>query len=169
MSIAEARVQGYARQADADLRAYELYSRHPDALASECHKLLFLQMACEKVVKAYLVLGGTDPQTLQGSHAYIAKPLPGILRQQMTREGRDSRKLEGVFLKFKQIAGEVELLNPAVDRGGRRPANCEYPWERGDRVMSPLDYQFEVSRILLRPAGVTFRKQLRQAIDIILT
>lgn len=169
MNTADAWMRGYARQADADLRAYELYGRHPEALASECHKLLFLQMGCEKVGKAYLILGGADPQALQGSHAYIAKPLPQILRQQMVREGRDSRKLEGLFLKFKQIAKEIELLNPSIDRGGKRSENCEYPWEIGGQVVSPLDYQFEVSRLILLPAGVTFRKQLRQAIDIILT
>ena len=40
---------GYAQQANADFRAWELYEQHPEAVAAECHKLLFLQMACEKL------------------------------------------------------------------------------------------------------------------------
>jgi hypothetical protein len=34
----------YARQANADFKAWELYEQHPEAVAAECHKLLFLQM-----------------------------------------------------------------------------------------------------------------------------
>ena len=56
------------RQADADFRAWELYEHHPEALAANCHKLLFLQMACEKLCKAYLIQGGTSPRALQSSH-----------------------------------------------------------------------------------------------------
>ncbi len=64
----------YARQADADLRAWELSEQHPDAVAAECHRLLFLQMACEKLCKAYLIQGGAVPGHLQTSHGYIANP-----------------------------------------------------------------------------------------------
>jgi hypothetical protein len=39
--------RSYARQADADLSAWDFYENHPQALAAECHKLLFLQMACK--------------------------------------------------------------------------------------------------------------------------
>ena len=67
---------GFARQADADFRAYELYASHPEAVASECHVLLFLQMSCEKLCKAHLIQAGADPYSLQGSHAYITKTLP---------------------------------------------------------------------------------------------
>ena len=168
MSVSDAWMRGYGRQADADLRAYELYSRYPLALASECHKLLFLQMACEKACKAYLIRGGADLMTLQGSHAKIAGPLPGILRQHMTQSGWNPRKLEGLIQKFRHIAREIELLNPAVDDGGNRDENCEYPWAAGKSIISPLDHRFEVSQLVFQPAGITFRKMLRQVINFII-
>jgi hypothetical protein len=63
----------YARQGDADLTTFE--KLQPIELPP-CHKLQFLQMACEKLVKAHLCGSGTSPGTLQQSHAYIAGTLP---------------------------------------------------------------------------------------------
>lgn len=161
-------MQAYGRQADADLRAHELYASHPLAVSTEAHSLLFLQMACEKACKAYLIRGGENPQTLQSSHAKIAGPLPAIRRRRMLNSGRDPHAIEGLLTRFRHIARQIELLNPAVDDSGKRPDNCEYPWVFGQKITSPLDYQFEVSRLVVQPAGVTFRKMLRQAIDDIL-
>jgi hypothetical protein len=50
-------VKAYARQADKDFVAWELYEKHPEAVAAECHKLHFLQMACEKLCKAHREAG----------------------------------------------------------------------------------------------------------------
>ena len=44
---------GYAQQANADFRAWEHYEQHPEAVAAEYHRLLFLQMACEKLCKEH--------------------------------------------------------------------------------------------------------------------
>jgi len=55
MASARDWANGFARQADADFRAWELYELHPEALAERCHKLLFLQMACEKLCKAHMI------------------------------------------------------------------------------------------------------------------
>src|ERR1700677_2344759 len=71
--------RGYARQADADFKMFQ--SLEPESSVESCHKLQFLQMACEKLVKAHLCGEGTDPTALQTSHAYIAGTLPVILRQ----------------------------------------------------------------------------------------
>ena len=72
---------GYARQAGADFATYlELQG---NSSIPQCHKLQFLQMACEKLVKAHLIAGGTDPKTLQTSHAYVAGTLPVVIRQQL--------------------------------------------------------------------------------------
>jgi hypothetical protein len=61
MSAVEEWSQAFARQADADFRAWQAYERHPAALVAECQKLLFLQMACEKLCKAYLIRSGPPP------------------------------------------------------------------------------------------------------------
>jgi hypothetical protein len=69
-------VHALARQARADFRGWEFYQEHPKAVASECHRLLLLQMACEKTCKAYLVNAGADPMELRRSHGYTKAQLP---------------------------------------------------------------------------------------------
>ncbi|MDB5350931.1 MAG: hypothetical protein JWN86_2178 [Planctomycetota bacterium] len=158
----------YARQADADFRAWELCETHPEAVAAECHKLLFLQMACEKLCKAHLIRGGTVPQDLQSSHGYIEKPLPLVMRQQIIHLGQNPKKMQSVLTLCRHLAGEIEVLNPAMRRDGQRPDNCEYPWEAGDRVISPLTWSFQALRLCTVSAGRTFVKLLRGAIDRII-
>jgi len=62
----------YAKQALADLLARERLLQHADV--PDCQQLHFLQMACEKLCKAYLCGQGVDPETLRGSHAYNQRP-----------------------------------------------------------------------------------------------
>ena len=57
-------------------------------------------------------------------------------------------------------------MNPAVNRNGLRPDNCEYPWENGAQALhSPLDWTFSPLRLLRGPFGPTFVKLLRLAIS----
>ncbi len=155
----------YARQADVDLRAWELCEECPEAVAASCHKLLFLQMACEKLCKARLIHGGTAPELLQSSHGYIANPLPVVIRQQIVFMKRDVGGMQGVLSLVRHLAEEIEVLSPSIRRDGRRPDNCEYPWAAGDRVVSPLDWNFHPLRLCGVPAGRTFIKLLRGVID----
>ena len=121
-----------------------------------------MQMACEKLVKAHLCKGGgVDPKTLEKSHAYIAGTLPVVLRQQLLVCHRATWNIKHIRL----LAEEIEMLAPAVRRGGTRPDNCEYPWpdSRGN-VISPLDWSFKPSQLLLAKAGTTFLKLILEAI-----
>lgn len=70
---------GHARQADADFNMFQRLAS-PDGTTGflECHKLQFLQMACEKLVKAHLCGEGSNPIGLQTSHAYVASALPVV-------------------------------------------------------------------------------------------
>ncbi len=158
----------YAHQANADFRAWELYEQHPEAVAAECDKLLFLQMACEKPCKAYLIRSGTPTEVLQASHGYIANPLRIVIRQQINHMRQSLNGMQGVLTLVRHLAEEIELLNPAVVRDGRRPDNCEYPWEAGDQVVSPLNWSFPPLRLCNVPAGRIFIKLLRGAIDRII-
>ena len=56
----------YARQADAD---FQTFQSSQDLSIPECHRQLFLQMACEKRVRAHLCGRGTDPVDVRASHA----------------------------------------------------------------------------------------------------
>ena len=118
---------GYARQADADFELFLALSSL-DAVET-CHKLQFLQMTCEKLVKAHLCGEGVDPATLQASHAYVANTLPVVLRQAAVALNFKGKHARWVLLHARHLAQEIEVLAPAVKRGGLRPDNCEYPWE----------------------------------------
>ena len=70
--------KAYGRQASSDWRTYGLLVRHR---ADLCQQLRYLQMACEKLSKAYLVAAGADPETMQSEHRAAGKQLPFIVRQ----------------------------------------------------------------------------------------
>jgi len=157
----------YARQADADFKSWSLLQT--DGSVPECHKLLFLQMACEKLCKAHLVRAGSSPADIQKSHAYIAKNLPLVVRNEALARSKKLKGMKQLLKAVRQVAQEIEVLNPAVDRNGQRPDNCEYPWEiaTGD-ILSPLDWTFHPGALLLAPNGRTILKLIRGAIDALL-
>lgn len=162
---------GYARQADADFKMFQMLgSPELEAFAVvDCHKLLFLQMACEKLAKAHLCAGGTDPAALQRSHAYIAGTLPVILRHTAVLLNYKSKQANWVLEHAKHLAQEIECLAPAVKRGGQRRDNCEYPWaDDQDNLHIPLNWSFVPSKLLTLPAGRTVLKLIRVAIDRLL-
>ena len=153
---------GYVRQADADFTTFLALQDQP---IPQCHQLQFLQMACEKLVKAHLCTEGTDPAALQQSHAYIAGTLPRVLQQQAVGMNFTGPKAKAVLKQSRHLSREIEVLAPAVKRGGHRPDNCEYPWEDGDGTLHvPLDWTFYPS-LLLAHGGRTFLKLVRSAID----
>lgn len=127
MNTSDRWVRAFIQQADADFRAWELYEKHPEALAAECHKLLFLQMACEKLCKAHLIREGSPVQSSQKSHKVIVGSLPVILRNQIEFTGSSLKRKQTLIKHIRHLALEIELLNPSIKRDGRRPDNCEYP------------------------------------------
>jgi hypothetical protein len=156
--------RGYARQADADFQTWQSIERS-DAFHA-CHRMMFLQMACEKLCKARLIQGGTPPEAVQRSHGYLANPLPLVIRSQLEFMGENLRVRAGFLLFTRHLAAEIEVTNPAVDRNGQRPDNCEYPWVDEAQVLhSPLDWQFTPLQLLRDPFGPSFVKVLKLAID----
>ena len=126
----------------------------------------FLQMAFEKLAKAYLCKAGSDPLKLQSSHGYTAKLLPTIVREQMSLLGKGAPKNKRFLLRrCKALAREIELLAPSVDDDGKRPDNCEYPWEAGNRLYVPAEWSFDHLQLLMEPAGITILKLLHHAIQ----
>jgi hypothetical protein len=135
----------------------------------QCHRLLFLQMACEKLVKAHLCGAGSDPAALQASHAYVADTLPVVLRQQAVFVNFGGVNARLVLNQARHLAHEIDVLAPAVKRGGQRPDNCEYPWEDGLGTLHvPRDWSFQPTQLIVAPAGRTILKLIRGAIDRLL-
>jgi hypothetical protein len=133
-----------------------------------CQQLHFLQMACEKLSKAHLCWGGSPPADIQSSHAYSAKAIPLIAIQLLGRglvPGETPR--EGLVKQIRDLAREVELLAPSVDDGGRRPDNCEYPWEDDQgKLVVPADHAFsKLGQLHRHPAAGTFLKIIKVAVQ----
>src|ERR1043166_6062480 len=105
---------------------------------------------------------------LQASHAYVGKTLPVIAKKLLpTFAGTKSQKFLAFQLRaLKQLAREIELLAPSVDDGGRRPDNCEYPWEDGQGALHvPAEYDFPSMKLLATPVGRLLPRLLNRAID----
>jgi len=153
----------FAKQAQADLDARDFLVSSPQL--SSCHQLHFLQMACEKLCKAHLCRHGSDPAEIQSSHAYIASVLPSIARQHLARTARQIPKSRSRVLgAIRKLARRIELLAPAVDAGGRHPANCEYPWETADgSIAVPAEFNFRFD-LLYEEGGRHLLKILRVAV-----
>ena len=157
---------GYARQADAD---YNTFMAIQGLAVPDCHRLQFLQMACEKLVKAHLCGERTDLGSLQTSHGYVAKTLPIILRQQAISVNLKGRSAREALKHSRHLSQEINYLAPSVKRAGKRPDNCEYPWEDDKGILHiPLDWSFLPSQLLVRPTGRVFLKLLRGAINRLL-
>lgn len=161
--------RAFSRQAVADYRLWSILEAvEPTARAPLCQRLMLLQMACEKLCKAHTYRTGSVPKDVQSSHAQIAKRLPAILREVMRAAGQSAHPhVQSVIVrKMERIGRELELLNPAVDDNGRRPDNCEYPWQDGGVIRSPLDYAFVVADLLREtPFGPRVLKLLKQAFE----
>lgn len=126
-------------------------------------------MAFEKLAKAHLLKAGSNITDLEQSHAYVAKHVPTIVRQQMILNGENERVANSVRDQCKRIAREVELLSPAVKDGGKREDNCEYPWEQGGVLYVPAEWSFPHLNLLTEPKAVNILKRVREAIDRLAT
>jgi len=151
----------YAKQALADLHARERLLEDPKL--PECQQLHYLQMACEKLCKAHLCGQGTDLKALQKSHAYIAGPLPIIVRQQFAQQRhKDSSWMLGAI---RSLARKIELLAPAIEDAGRQPSNVEYPWAGPDgAIHTPCEHNFKLN-LLHDEAGRHLLKVLYTAAE----
>ncbi len=125
--------KGFARQAICDLD-----TRQSLALSgsSKCQRLHLLQMAAEKVCKAYLYAG---ENSVTRTHAVVEKYLPVIFRSL-----NGTQLVSGFQLRrIKILAREIELSAPACDALGSRPDNTEYPWEDAlGNVRVPAEFAF---------------------------
>jgi len=123
-----------------------------------CHALHYLQMACEKLAKAYQLRNtDADAAELMKRHVGFERFVNAWLRSPTIKaryEGRDEQ-LQQLIKHAKQLAREVEALAPAADRV-QRPDNSEYPWADGAKVVAPCLYAFPNLSLLHQPSGRTF-------------
>jgi hypothetical protein len=149
--------EAYAKQSRSDWLVYEKLSADPSIAA--CHALHYLQMACEKIAKAYRYRD-TQAEALHTAHvgfpAFINSFLvsPKVLRRLARRRApRESNA----------IAREIERLAPAVDQG-TAPENSEYPWATDQGVVVPCEYGYPNLVMLTQPSGLRFLRLVKMAV-----
>lgn len=131
--------RAYAGQGVADLRVYRELSRLRMAGAiDDCHEMHYLQMAAEKIARAYMLKYARLERFLD-SHVVVNEFVQRYGRSLEWRlRFRDNAPL---WAQVRQLAGAIEDLAPAVERQ-LRPMNAEYPWSDGRRLTVPKDVQF---------------------------
>jgi hypothetical protein len=128
-------------QAKSDHGAFTLLRKQG---AAECHLLHYLQMATEKLAKAYLWRSGMAPPA---SHVGFSR----FLRALMTRSSPDLRRIARVFdfgrpvemeawvRQVGPLAHELQNLAPVVANDGPNP---EYPWPHKSPIECPVEFSF---------------------------
>jgi hypothetical protein len=111
---------------------------------AECHLLHYLQMATEKIAKAYLWQTGVPPAR---SHVGFRRFMFALL----ARNGPDLRRIAKVFgfTRSRDMEAWVrqvsrlaqELQNPAPTESNNGP-NPEYPWPHDSPAECPVEYAF---------------------------
>lgn len=161
--------RAFVRQARADfdtyLRLRELRASAPPSPGHSSlgpvphsHCLHFLQMTCEKLAKAFIAWRlRYDPGTLR-RHNCIAEGFVPLTREVIRRNQTGKRgDLGPLISEFHRISREIEALSPSLETasGGKRPDNCEYPWEweEGAGFVLPCEYTFPNLERLERPSG----------------
>lgn len=153
----------YAEQSRSDFTVYRLHLQN----AEECHRLHYLQMACEKIAKAYRL---RNPVTFSFEDLYshvvfskfiiiFLKPTP-VKGRYRTQEAK-RRQMERYA---RALAVEIEKLAPAVDRD-QTPQNAEYPWIVGETIFVPCRHSYPISRLLGEQGGRDILKLIEIAIE----
>lgn len=157
--------QAYITQARSDWELFERLQAMVDV--APCHRLHLLQMACEKLAKAYRFRDtDTSPASLLTQHVGFAKFINSFLLSPQVRERFEGKlaQLRAIQKECNRIAREVEQLAPAVDRGNS-PQNAEYPWWDGSEIITPCHYVYPKLSLLRESGGRAFLKYIRLALD----
>lgn len=157
--------KAYARQSLSDFKVFEFLSNSEGI--EECHRLHFLQMACEKIAKAYRFRDTTKgSEDLLTSHVGFSTFLRIYLNSTVFQS--DYRDRDALFRGVSQfslaLAREIERLAPAVDREAF-PCNVEYPWEEYDTIFMPCAFTYPNLQSLKQSKGINFLKIIRKAIE----
>jgi hypothetical protein len=145
---------------------WDVYNSLAKLRLARCHELHYLQMACEKLAKAYALRKvDADVDSVTEQHVAFHSFINAYLRSPAVAKayaGQDARHRE-LCKTSGTIAREIEKLAPAVDRKAF-PENAEYPWERGDTVLTPCKYSFPALSLLEEPGGRAFLRLVAEVV-----
>jgi hypothetical protein len=132
----------FLKQARSDYSMFQTLNKSPLPI---CHKFHYLQMASEKLAKAYLCgwIGGPPKKTHKGLVDFLkrSKARPELRR----KLGYHGKRNYGAYVAYIDsllgIAGQIEGLAPM---GNLNQVNPEYPWkeEKTGDVICPVEFGF---------------------------
>lgn len=150
------------QQAKADYDIFLLLRRD---VGIECHQLQFLQMATEKLGKAYFWRSEVaPPKSHTGFHKFMRNlgSIADSRRQEKILKTLSFPRLED-FQKWLKgvlpIVYDLQNCTPDLSRNGPNP---EYPWPHEKPTENPLNHTFEIWRILSQTGR---GRQLLQVIE----
>ena len=123
------------KQARSDLAVFDSIKGQP-----LCQQLHYLQMATEKLAKAYLsqVNGGARPNR---SHQAFVRFLRLVRITPRFRTALNWRK-EQFRAHVDWLLPTAQLVEDLAPAGDKDKPNPEYPWETAGAVIAPVDYPF---------------------------
>lgn len=130
-------------QAKSDYETFDLLRKEG---AAECHMLHYLQMATEKLAKAYFWRSATAPPR---SHAGFVQFMRFLGQLRPAHQDRIANLFTfRSFTSFQSwlnaalpIAYELQGLAPNLAGNG---PNTEYPWPHSEPTISPCNFSFPV-------------------------
>jgi hypothetical protein len=143
----------YLVQARSDHRAYLLLTR---AGADGCHRVHYLQMATEKLAKAYFWRAG---RPLKKQHDYFLKFLRAVGGRGDVGRAVDVKPSEHWEAYVERA---IKAMAPAVAGDG---PNAEYPWPHAKPECAPATYEFPLCDELETHRGKKFLDVLRRLLD----
>jgi hypothetical protein len=135
--------------------------------AQECHLLHYLQMATEKLSKAYLWRSGKAPPK---SHVGCIRFLKALLDRRSSDRKRiaqvlgfeHSEDLDQWVSSVQPLAYALQSLAPAESNNG---PNAEYPWPHEAPVHCPASHPFDLwAKLLNTGQGRKFMEVIERAI-----
>lgn len=134
---------------------------------AQCHSLHYLQMATEKIAKAYFWRSGSPPPQ---SHAGFVQFLRFL--GQIRTSDRDRISNLFTFKRFADFQGwiravipiayDLERLAPALANNGPNP---EYPWPHAAPQFAPADHSFAIWPSLMSGQGRDLMRIIHIAVD----
>jgi hypothetical protein len=151
----QAFAEAFAAQGRSDWEVYKHLAALTKPSLSQCHALHYLQMATEKIAKAYRIRDtAADVDDLVRHHTGFVEFVNQFFRCEQIRDECRERDaaLHALQRNATTIAREIEKLAPATDRLAS-PENAEYPWERDEQILIPCKFGFPNLAMLQQPGG----------------
>lgn len=176
------KARAYAAQARADYDAYVASGEASEPALGEHHRLQLLQMALEKLAKAFLY--HAEPNARYSHHVVVSAI--NRIRSHAVAEAAGMTLNEFIWKldAAKPILLQIEAASPSVGNDGRgltreqseQTANVEYPWQRDEHDVAswvvPASRSFPIAHDLRydRRTYIAFclLDRLIQAADVIL-